>query len=116
MRFGLCVLAAMFLWIVIGAWAPPFSFRRGYVPDRDILPRVEFQEPDSVATQTQKDKAASLVRYVYEQDTGTFVQLRAGLKNRLLEISNAPTLDDLHSDVWTLFSPPPMPNVAPANV
>ena len=54
LRIGLCFLSAIFLWAVVGAWAPPFAIRRGFVPDRDILARVEFKKQDDVATQTAR--------------------------------------------------------------
>ena len=49
-RIGMCVLSAVFLWVILGAWAPPFSFRTGYVTPRDIVARVEFHKFDPVAT------------------------------------------------------------------
>jgi putative nucleotidyltransferase with HDIG domain len=112
-RIGLCLLAAVALWLIVAGWVPPFSYRTGYVPRRDLLARVPFKVPDPVATKTEKDKAASQVRYIYEQDPANLQQLRAALKNKLTEISNAATLDMLQPGVWADFSPPPMPNVDP---
>ncbi|HTQ37727.1 MAG TPA: HDIG domain-containing protein [Pirellulales bacterium] len=113
LRIGLCVLATLFLWIVTGAWAPPFSYRTGYVPDRDILAQVSFKKYDPDATHDARKQAENQVRFVYTQDPSSLVQLRAALKNKLLEISNAATLDALKSDVWKEFTPPPTPNVDP---
>ncbi len=113
MRIGLCILAAIVLWLVVGGWAPPFPFRTGMVPERDLLPRVAFRKFDPVATKTEKDKAASQIRYVYEQDPSKLLQLRQGLNNKLSEISTAATLDALNPAVWQEFSPPTTPNVEP---
>ena len=112
-RLGLCFLAAVAMWLIVGGWAPPFAYRSGYVPDRDILPRVEFRQDDPVATKTAKDKAANQVRFVYQQDASTLQQLRAALKNKLAEVSTAATLDALPPGVWASFSAPPTPNVEP---
>jgi cyclic-di-AMP phosphodiesterase PgpH len=112
-RIALCTLAAIALWLIVMGWAPPFAFRTGFVPPRDIVSRVEFHKEDPVATKTAKEKAANQVRYIYIQDATELVRLRANLKNKLAEISNAATLDALQPDIWKEFSPPPAANVAP---
>ncbi len=101
------------MWLIVGGWEPPFSYRSGYVPPRDILARVEFREYDPVATKSAKDKAANQVRFVYQEDPSSLVQLRSALINKLAEVSNSATLADLPPGVWEAFSPPPMPNVEP---
>ena len=60
LRIGLCLLAAIFLWIVTSAWAPPFSFRSGYVSPRDIMARVEFKKFDPDATHDARVKGVVL--------------------------------------------------------
>jgi cyclic-di-AMP phosphodiesterase PgpH len=114
LRIGLCLAAAIFLWVVTGSWAPPFSYRSGYVSPRDITARVEFKKFDPDATHDARRRAENQVTFVYSQDPSPLVQLRGALKNKLVEISNAPTLDALKSDVWKEFTPPPMANVEPA--
>lgn len=113
LRIGLCLAAATFLWVVTRAWEPPFAFRSGYVPARDVMARVEFKKFDPDATHDARQRAANQVTFIYSQDPSGLVQLRGALKNKLVEISNAPTLDALKSDVWQEFTPPPMPNVEP---
>src|SRR3954469_24635452 len=80
-RIGLCFLAAVVLWLIVCGWVPPFPYRTGVVPERDLLARVPFRKFDPVATKSEKDKAASQVRFVYEQDPSKLQQLRAALKN-----------------------------------
>ena len=46
LRIGICLLAAIAIWGVTRAWEPPFPFRSGYVPQRDIAARVEFGVTD----------------------------------------------------------------------
>src|SRR5579871_3954326 len=87
LRIGLCILAVAFLWVVTGAWAPPFSYRTGFVPPRDIIARVEFKKFDPDATHDARKKAENQVRFVYSQDPSSLVQLRAALKNKLVEIA-----------------------------
>ncbi|HEY2761607.1 MAG TPA: hypothetical protein VGI75_12710, partial [Pirellulales bacterium] len=113
LRIGLCFLSAVFLWGVVGAWAPPFAIRRGFVPDRDILARVEFKKKDDVATQTARERAANQVRFIYEQDPSSLVQLRSALKNKLAEINNAASFLAVNPAVWKDFSAPSTANVEP---
>jgi putative nucleotidyltransferase with HDIG domain len=113
LRLGLCVLSAVFLWAVVQAWAPPFPFRAGYVPVRDLMARVDFKKSDPVTTQKEKDKAANKARFVYQQDATPVIQLRGALRGRLDEIASAATVQDLKPGVWQEFSAPAAPNVEP---
>lgn len=112
-RLGLCVVAAVAMWLIVDGWEPPFAFRTGFVPPRDILARVEFREYDPVATKTAKDKAADQVRFIYQQDPSSLVQLRSALINKLAVVSTSATLGTLPPGMWESFSPAPMPNVEP---
>src|SRR5690242_6610048 len=42
-RLAVCVFAALIMWSATRAWAPPFSYRTGYVPPRDITVRTDFK-------------------------------------------------------------------------
>jgi cyclic-di-AMP phosphodiesterase PgpH len=112
-RIGLCVLSAVFLWVILGAWAPPFSFRTGFVTPRDIVARVEFHKFDPVATARARDAAAKQIRFVYQQNSTELQQLRGALKNALAQISAAGKFDELKPGIWQEFSAPPAPNVEP---
>ena len=47
LRLSLTLLTAVGLCLVIQGWRPPFSYRIGYVPPRDITARVPFSLPDA---------------------------------------------------------------------
>lgn len=49
-RIGLCVVAAWLMWLITGAWSPPFPYRAGYRPSRNIDARVDFIVPDAEHT------------------------------------------------------------------
>jgi len=87
------------------AWNPPFPYRTGEVPQRDIVARTNFAVPDLNKTQLARDRARQQARYVYEQDPEPLVQLRSKLINTLVETGNAPTLDALDPAVWQEFQP-----------
>jgi putative nucleotidyltransferase with HDIG domain len=112
-RIGLCVLAALVLWVIVGGWKPPFAYWRDYTPSRNIIARVKFERFDKDGTERAKTKAANQARFVYEQDPSQLQQLRTALKNELAEVGAAGKLKELHEGVWTHFSAPPMANVEP---
>ncbi len=116
LRIALGVLAAALVVLVTSAWAPPFEFRTGYVPPRDVVVRAEFRELDQQATRDARQRAASQVRYVYAQDPEPLVQLRAGLVRRLIELTSAETAEALDPKLWDEFQPPPTAEGAPATI
>ncbi len=105
-RVGLCLLAAVTILIGTAGWQPPFRFRTGQVPQRDIVARTNFAVPDLNKTQLARDRARQQSRYVYEQDAEPLVQLRSKLINTIVEIGNAPTLEALDPELWQDFQPP----------
>ena len=72
-RIALALLAATTLCAVIGGWDPPFPYRTGYTPLRDIVASVAFTKADPVATQTARQQARDQARHVYVQDAKPLV-------------------------------------------
>ncbi len=104
-RIGLCVLATIVMWCVLQGWAPPFEYRLGYTPTRDIDAKVSFKQFDSKATDDAKKEAASQVVYVYAQDPARLIQLRAALKNAVAEVGAAANLKSVSPKLWEEFFP-----------
>jgi cyclic-di-AMP phosphodiesterase PgpH len=113
-RIALALLAAVAICVVIRGWDPPFAFRTGYVPARNIVAAVPFSKADPAATATAREQARLHPRYVYKQDVESLVQLRAGLRNALVELTAAPTLDKLDPKVWKAFQIPLIEGEKPA--
>ena len=87
-------------------WNPPFEYRTGYTPSRNIVARAPFTNPNPNATELAQLRARSQVRYVYEQDAEPLVQLRARLRNTILEITSAAALKDVDPQSWKKFQLP----------
>lgn len=104
-RIGLALLAAATMCMVIRGWDPPFSYRTGYCPPRDIVATVPFTKADPSATAVAQQRARSQTRYVYVQDAEPLVQLRAKLRNTLAVVAAAHTLKELDPAVWKDFQP-----------
>jgi putative nucleotidyltransferase with HDIG domain len=113
LRVAMCAVAAVVMWGVIEGWNPPFSFRTGYTPRRDIISRVEFEKLLPAETELQRDIAANQVRYVYAQDPSQLEQLRNRLLTDVGELAAAEKLGELRKGLWESLSPPPQPNVVP---
>ena len=77
---------------VIRAWDPPFAYRTGRVSSRDIVARVAFAQEDPAATLAARDRARSEAPIVFAQDPKPLVQLRASLRNTVVELTAAPAL------------------------
>ena len=105
-RIGLVFLAAVAMCVVIEGWDPPFAYRTGYTPSRNIVARVPFTNPNPEATELAQQRARSQVRYVYAQDAEPLVQLRARLRNTIVELTAAATLKDVDPQIWKEFQLP----------
>jgi cyclic-di-AMP phosphodiesterase PgpH len=117
-RVGLALAAAVAVCAVIRGWNPPFPYRPGYTPPRDIVAAVKFSKKDQAATQAEQQKAANLARYVYARDSEPLVQLRAMLRNTLAKVAGAPTLDKLtklYPQLWQEFQLPPVEGAKPSS-
>ena len=106
LRVALCVLAALAMWGVTQAWAPSFSYRTGYIPSREIVARVTFEEQDIAETAKQREQAKAGAEYVYEHDPRPLEELRQELKNKVSELSSIESYDKVKQQLWQEFSPP----------
>ncbi|MEN6450735.1 MAG: HDIG domain-containing metalloprotein [Thermoguttaceae bacterium] len=105
-RIALALATAVIVCIVIRGWDPPFSYRSGYTPRRDIVATVPFDKPDPDAKKAKEEQARSQARHVYVQDAEPLVQLRAALRNTLVELAAAPSLvklDKTDPKIWPDF-------------
>jgi putative nucleotidyltransferase with HDIG domain len=112
-RIVLALLAAVAMCCVIRGWDPPFAYRSGSMPSRDIVARVPFTQEDPTATSAARERARSEVRYIFAQDPKPLEQLRASLFNTVVELTAAPTLAKANRAVWRDFQPPPLPGKTP---
>jgi len=111
LRLALCAVAAIAIWAISGGWAPPFTFREGYQPVRDVTARTAFALPDPEQTDRARDKAFEQEPYVYRQDPKELDLRKADLELLLKEIQSTEEITELKPDVWRQFmTPPPGPD------
>ena len=73
----MCAVAAMFLWAFTRGWDPPFSYRLGDVPQRNIdRPRRLRAARSATRPNKARDEARKLAIAEYDQDPEPLVQLR----------------------------------------
>ena len=93
-RIGLCLVAALLMWLITGGWKPPFGYRAGYTPLRNIDARVAFSIPDPEGTKRLREQKRSEVMCVYRHDPRPLRELQSGLKSSLFEVLGAASYDD----------------------
>jgi len=103
-RIGLAAASAVLMCAVIQAWDPPFAYRSGYTPPRDIVARVSFSKQDEQGTQLARERAKLQARHVYVLDNEPLTQLSGRLRNTLAELVAAESLDAA-AEIWAQFQP-----------
>jgi putative nucleotidyltransferase with HDIG domain len=106
-RVGMCILASLAMWGVTRAWAPAFSYRTGYIPSRDIIARVDFEEEDPTETEKRREQAKAQAEFVYEHDPRPLEELRQELTNKVSQLASVESFDKVDPALWREFSPPP---------
>ncbi len=106
-RIGLALAASVAIVCVIRAWDPPFSYRIGYVPMRNIVARVEFTQVDSDATRNDQQQARDAVRHIFIQDPKPLEHLRGLLYNTVAQLTASSTLTESNKALWQKFQLPP---------
>ncbi len=106
-RIALALLMALAMVVVIRAWDPPFAYRTGYVPPRNIVARAAFTQDDRDATNAARQIARNQAPFVYVHDPEPLIQVRASLRNAVVELTSAATLEDMDPQVWAQFQPAP---------
>jgi putative nucleotidyltransferase with HDIG domain len=104
-RIGVALVGALAILGVTRSWQPPFPYREGYVPDRNIASKVAFRQPNARAWEEAKSRAFQQRPVVYRQDPKELVLLRAALQNAITEVVKTPKFADLTADLWKQFEP-----------
>ena len=105
LRVGLCVVATIVMWAVTAAWAPPFAFRTGYVPRRDVTARTSFEMRDQDReNQIIQQRRAATICY-YENNVQPLIQIQQSLKDKVFHIVAADSYQKVDETTWGEFYP-----------
>ena len=105
LRIGICLLAAVCMWLITCGWRPPFGYRIGYLPDRDICASVAFSVPDPEGTERLREKKRSEVTCTYTHDDRPLKELRSALKSQVFQVLAAESAAKVDPRVWAEFLP-----------
>lgn len=94
----LAVTSMVMLMLVLQAWKPPFTYREGQVPDRDVVARVAFDLVDSQQTKLLRDQRRRETLCYYENRPQAITQLRSALQNQFFALLNDKSSDELSPD------------------
>src|SRR4051794_2885730 len=113
LRVAAFIFAVLILWLVTGAGTPPFSYRRGDVPQRKIIGRVNFQREDDAETEKRKEETQRTAPAVYENDSRLLEEKRQELTNKVGRLVQAESFDGVQAkpelkEIWSELSPPLM--------
>ena len=107
-RVAICALAMVVMIIATRAWAPPFAYREGYTPSRDIVARVDFKMPNPNQVERERENARRQARQVYINNPQPLRDLRAALLTEIAKITEAKEGDAEVEKVWAEFAPRPV--------
>ncbi|MCA9262680.1 MAG: HDIG domain-containing protein [Planctomycetales bacterium] len=117
MRIAICAIASLLMWIGTGAWNPPFPYRIGMIPSRDIITRATFEVVDKEKTREEQERARRRIECVYDHDPGQLSALQARLRDRVVTIVSAENYDQVDRQIWNelrIQSKPPSDSATPA--
>ena len=107
LRVFFCVLATIIMVIATQAWLPPFSYREGYTPVRDIVASVDFSVPDPGKVERQRENARRDARQVYVNNPQAIQSLQTELLSEITKIIAAENFDEDIQQIWAHFEAPP---------
>ncbi len=102
-RIAMALVAAAAMLAACRTWRPPFAYRTGEIPDRNLITRVTFDVIDVQKTNLLKEKMASEQIAFYKNRSEPLNQLRAALRNQLFLVLDAPAFDQLSEEEQKAF-------------
>lgn len=104
-RTAAALLAAFAMYLGTNGWAPPFPFRSGQTPDRDLVARVNFSVLDEVATRNARYEARRQSLCVYLNRTQPLEEMKQKLIDQVLLVKSSLELDSKTLEIWNAFLP-----------
>ncbi len=101
---GICLLGAMAVLLLCRSWTPPFAYRHGDIPSRDLITRVTFEVEDREATEIVREQRRREVLPFYRNRTQPLAQLRGALKDQLFLLLDAPSYEQMSPERRRAFA------------
>lgn len=113
-RIVLCIVAITGVWLVTKSWAPPFAYRTGAVPRRDIVARVRFSVRDDERTRLKKEQVRRDTPCFYINDPTPLRELREQALDKVSQLMAVDAAGTMPVELESAFfarkpgEPPPM--------
>ncbi len=95
LQIAIAAVAAALLLVILEGWRPPFAYREGQVPERDIVARVAFDVIDAQQTKMLRDQKRREVLCYYENRSQPITQLRSEIKDQFFALLGDKSFDEL---------------------
>jgi cyclic-di-AMP phosphodiesterase PgpH len=102
-RMGIALFAGSLLLICCHTWQPPFSYRLGEIPARDLITRVSFEVPNKTETDVIRNRKKRETVVFYRNRPQPLDELSAALKNELFLVLGADTFNSLREEERNAF-------------
>jgi putative nucleotidyltransferase with HDIG domain len=103
-RLSVTFAAAVAMLVVCRCWQPPFPYRTGDYPSRDVISRVEFQVVDTTATEALRMQKRREALAYYVNRSQPLIQRREELKDQLFLILGAESFAQMTADERRAFA------------
>lgn len=103
-RIVMAITALAALLAVCQSWRPPFAFRLGAIPARDLVSRVTFEVPNVEETRVLQDRKAREVLAYYRNRSQPLDQLRASLRDQLFLVLGASSFEQMNDEEREAFA------------
>jgi len=97
-RLSVCLLAIIVLMIAVESWKAPFPYRLGIYADHGILANTTFKVANPIETDRERTQKESEVPYSFKQQPELIQKLPLLLRDDLVAIAKAKSLDELNPD------------------
>ncbi len=101
---GMTLLGGLSVLLLCQTWNPPFAYRQGEIPARDLITRVTFEVEDREATEIVREQRRREVLPFYRNRTQPLTQLRGNLKDQLFLLLDAPSYEELGPERQRAFA------------
>ncbi|MFO0904630.1 MAG: HDIG domain-containing protein [Pirellulales bacterium] len=113
-RLALCALTVLTIWALTRGWSPPFAYRTGAVPRRDIVARVKFSVRDDERTRLKKEQVRRDTPCFYINDPAPLRELREQVLDKVSQLVAVDAAGGMPAELEAAFfarrpgDPPPM--------
>jgi len=103
-RCSATVVAAIAMLVICRTWQPPFPYRTGDYPSRDMISRAEFQVVDLTATEALRIQKRREALAYYVNRNQPLIQRREELKDQLFLVLGAESFAQMTADERRAFA------------